>query len=262
MKKPDDPSRSVEKALKVLLAFRAERPSWGVRELSAHLGFSPATVQRLLRLLKGYSFVDQDPETRQYRLGNIYFNFIHVLQSTYPVTKAAKHFLKQLAERTRETVHFNMIEGLERICVDSIESPHNLRGSMPIGERSPLYAGASARCLLAFSPDEFIDEYLAKVSLEPLTENTIVDAEQIRRELARVRKQGYAASVGERTRGLASLSAPVFGHNGILLGTLSLALPELRFRDERHSSFCRDSLLDTAAGLSTAMTGPGGGARS
>lgn len=253
MKNPENPVTSVEKALKVLFAFRAERPSWGVRELSAHLGFSPATVQRLLRLLKDYSFVDQDPETRQYRLGNVYFKFLHALQSTYPVMKAAKRFMKQLAERTQETVHLNVIEGLERVCVDSLESPQNLRGSMPIGERSPLHAGASAKCLLAFSTEEFIREYLDKVELTPITENTITSIEDIARELIRIREQGYAASVGERTPGLAALSAPVFDHNGALLGTLSLALPDLRFRDERHRNFCRDALLDCAAGLSQAM---------
>jgi DNA-binding IclR family transcriptional regulator len=253
MEQREQSLNSVEKALHVLLAFHAERPEWGVRELGAHLGFSPATVQRLLRILKDYAFVDQDPDTRQYRLGNIYFQFLHVLQSTYPVIKAAKPVMENLIACTQETVHLNIIEGMERLCIDSIESPQKLRGSMPAGERSPLYAGASAKCLLAFSPQSFINEYLNKMQIVPLTDKTIVEPTDIEKELLSVRRQGYASSLGERTPGLASLSAPVFDHNGLLLAALSLGIPELRFRDEQHSRHCLKALLECAGILSRTM---------
>ena len=71
MKQNQTQFNSVEKALNILLTFQAEQPLWGVRALAANLGFSPATVQRVLNNLKAYDFVDQDPETRQYRLGNV-----------------------------------------------------------------------------------------------------------------------------------------------------------------------------------------------
>ena len=51
MKQPER-TNSAEKALRILLSFQSEQPTWGVRELSTHLGFSPATVQRLLQVLK------------------------------------------------------------------------------------------------------------------------------------------------------------------------------------------------------------------
>jgi len=53
---------SIEKALMVLMVFREGQPSWGVRELSAHLGFSPSTIQRILQILKAYGFIRQDPK--------------------------------------------------------------------------------------------------------------------------------------------------------------------------------------------------------
>ena len=75
MKQSGSSINSIEKAIQILLAFTAEHPSWGVRELSGKLGFSPATVQRALQTLKTSSFVKQDPQTRQYRLGAVFFNF-------------------------------------------------------------------------------------------------------------------------------------------------------------------------------------------
>jgi IclR family KDG regulon transcriptional repressor len=253
MKRKGASHNAVQKALRLLMAFSAERPVWGVRELSSSLGFSPATVQRLLRHLREYSFVDRDPETRQYRLGHIYYRFVHVRQDSYPLLKLAKPLMEDLAARTQETVHLNVIEGEERICIESVESPQRLKASMPIGERSPLYSGASAKSLLAFSSEEFIEAYLRKAKIVPLTGNTLTDPAAIRLELRNCRKQGYAASLGERTPGLAALSAPIFDHGGVLLASLSMAIPDLRYGDRGHRELCLRALLETAGALSKTM---------
>ena len=111
MKHDSSRLNSVEKALKILLAFQAEQPSWGVRELSVHLGFSPATAQRTLQTLKNYGFVDQDPETRQYRLGNIYFQFLDTLQSIYPITRTALPLMKRSSRITSTAVTARLNSG-------------------------------------------------------------------------------------------------------------------------------------------------------
>ncbi len=253
MKQDSSRLNSIEKALKLLLAFQADQPFWGVRELSASLGLSPATVQRTLQTLKSYQFVDQDPDTRQYRLGSIYFQFLDVLQSTYPIARAALPFMKKLLSLTQETVLLNVNEGVERICIDHIESPQHLKASMPIGNRSPLYAGASSKCLLSFSNRDFIENYLQQVKLTPLTDKTIIDAGKLNMELAATRKRGYAVSLGERTPGLGSLSAPVLNHNGHILAAVSLAIPELRVKDKKHREYCIRKLRAVARDLSETM---------
>ena len=65
MKLKENRLNSIEKAITVLLAFREGRSSWGVRELSTHLDFSPATVLRMLQTLKRHDFVSQDPHTKK-----------------------------------------------------------------------------------------------------------------------------------------------------------------------------------------------------
>ncbi len=249
---------SVEKALKILLFFQPDHPTWGVRELSARLGFSPATAQRILQTLKSYGFIEQDPRSRQYHLGNIYYQFVQTLQSQQPIARAALPFMQKLLSATRETVHLNIIQGKERVCIDTLESHRNLKAGMPIGNRSPLYAGASSKCLLAFSTDEFIDDYLKTVQFEPLTGNTVTDLEALRRELQRIRSRGYALSMGERSEGLGSLSAPVTDFRGLVVAALSLALPEIRYREDRHREFCLGELCRQTEALSLRMgkTGP------
>ncbi len=253
MKQESSSYNSIEKAMRVLTAFSVDRPTWGVRELSAHLGFSPSTVQRILQALKRFSFVDQDPKTRLYRLGKVYFRFMDVLQRTHTVNRAAFPHMKQLMSQTRETVHLNVIDGTERVCIDALESPQLLKAVMPIGSRSPLYAGASSKCLLAFSSDEFIEQYLTGVHLVPVTRHTICRMDALRAEIQEIRGRGYAMSLGERTPGLGSLSAPILNPKGIVQAALSLAVPEVRFKEKRHFARCIKALVLTAEAFSEEM---------
>lgn len=253
MKHKTEKSNAIEKALRILLTLKDERSSWGVRELSTHLGFNPATVLRILQILKTHNFVSQDTKSKKYHLGNIYFSFFQALQQTHPVNQSMLPYLEQLLERTKETVHFNIIQGNERICINSLESRRLLKGSMPIGERSPLYAGASSKCLLAFSGNIFIEEYLNVTELSAITDNTILNKTQLRLELDTIKKLGYASSIGERSPGLGSLSAPVWNFKGELVGCISLAIPELRFKDYDHRKFCIDALLEVTAMVSGSM---------
>lgn len=253
MKQQPSSPNSVEKALRILLSFREDQPVWGVRELSLALGFSPATVQRLLQTLKEYGFVAQEERTRQYRLGNVYFRFLTALQNRFPITRQALPRMQDLMSLTQETVHLNVIDGKERVCIEHVESEQHLKAGMPVGHRSPLYAGASSKCLLAFSPPEFVEEYLRQVEPIALTENTLTTRSMLHAEIERIQRQGYAQSLGERTPGLGSLSAPVLGHQGVVLAALSLAIPEIRYRDQNHRRICLNLLRQTAAQLSEMM---------
>jgi IclR family transcriptional regulator, KDG regulon repressor len=244
---------SVEKALHILLSFDAQHPVWGVRQLSNHLGFSPATVQRLLQTLKAYGFVDQTTTTRQYRLGKIYFRFLHTIQESLPITRAAAPYMKELAAVTQETVHLNVIDSNERVCIDTLESPQALKASMPIGSRSPLYAGASSKCLLAFSDETFRRNYFDTVRIVPITAKTIIDKARLTREIESIKSHGYAQSLGERNDGLGSLSAPIFNHRATLSAALSMAIPEIRFQNTNHRDFCLHHLRRIAQHFSHQM---------
>lgn len=256
MKQTPTNLNSVEKALKILLAFQNDHPVWGVRELAGYLSFSPATVQRILQTLKSHGFVEQDEQSRQYRLGSVYYRFISTLQSDQPITRAAHVFMQQLVTATRETVHLNIIQHTDRICIDHIESPQELKATMPIGNRSPLHAGASAKCLLAFSPQEFIETYLNTTALEAMTGQTITDAGELKKEIEKIRRLGYAASLGERIAGLGALSAPVLDHRGVVQAAISLAIPEIRYRDPVHRKFCIEALLASTRDFSKHMGYP------
>jgi DNA-binding IclR family transcriptional regulator len=252
---------AIEKTLEVLLAFTQEKPLWGVRELSQHLAFSPATVQRILQTLKAYGFVVQDSDTRQYTLGSVFYGFYQALSTPGRFSRIARRYMEAVLAETRETVHLNIIQGGDRICVETLESPLTLKAGMSIGSLSPLHAGASAKCLLAFSPQSFQDNYLRSGALVTITDRTITGQDALKQELTAIRMRGYAISIGERTQGLGALSAPILDHSGSVIASMSLAIPEIRFLDPAHLKRCIYSLVRAAGSCSRELgyEGPAGG---
>ncbi|WDP87759.1 MAG: IclR family transcriptional regulator [Desulfobacter sp.] len=239
---------AIEKALEILLKFEGNKPCWGTRELSKESGFSPATVQRILKVLKSYEFIRQDPKTRQYRIGNIFYPFVETLNASNNLAFTGHGFMETMTRQTGETAHLTVIEKNLGVCIDAIESH-----KMPMDNHSPLYAGASGKCLLAFSPKPFQEAYFKTVQMTRLTPNTILDHGRLIKEIEQIKSRGYALSLGERTLGLGALSAPVFGYKGDLLASLSLAIPEPRFRCKSHLAACIKCLIQEARAFSKAM---------
>ncbi len=244
---------AIEKTMEIILKFQEVKRSWGIRELSAALGISPATVQRILQILKTYEFVRQDPKTRQYFIGNVYYRFLENLNYANDLVRIGRPFLEEVAAATLETVHLSVIEKNYRICIDHIESPRVLKAGMPIGNKAPLHCGASAKCLLAFSSEDFQDNYIRLAKFEPLTQNTIILTGKLFEELYRIKDQGFAISLGERTPGLGSISAPVFDFKGEILASFSVAIPEVRLKQKEHLDKCIKILVSAANDFSAAM---------
>jgi DNA-binding IclR family transcriptional regulator len=94
------------------------------------------------------------------------------------------------------------------VCVAAADLGSGLRDTVPVGAALPMTAGSAAQVLLAFGAGE-------------VPEGSAFTA----RTLAEVRRRGWAHSVAEREQGVASVSAPVLGPDGALLGAVSVSGP-------------------------------------
>ena len=244
---------SLAKALEILLLFDETKSELGITEISNYLKIPPSTVYRLVSTLAKMRFLSQDKNTKKYKLGTIFLKLANIMKSNLKLINISYPYMKELSRLTQETTHLNIIDGYERVCIESIESNQPLMARMTVGSRSPLYAGASSKCLLAFSSDEFISEYLNKVTLIPITQNTITDKDKLLKELYEIRKKGYAISLSERNHHLGAVSAPVFGYNRTLIAALSIAVPEIRFKDKvLREKYIKDT-VSVASKLSSAF---------
>ncbi len=220
-------AKVIHKALDILLLFKEKKEPLGVTEISKQLGLPKPTVSRILNTLFQRGFLVRDRENQKYFLSPIFYSFASVVSERNELISVAKEEMEAISRTFRETVHLNVLDNGERLCVLVFDSPQTLKAVMPVGQRSPLYCGGSSKAIFAFLEDEEIEEIISR-GLSPVTENTITDPERLREEVARIRKRGYAVSHGERVRGVTSISAPIFSKSGVVIGSLTVSVPTVR----------------------------------
>jgi DNA-binding IclR family transcriptional regulator len=139
-----------------------------------------------------------------------------------------------------------------------VNGPHRLVTHMRLGDLAPLYATSGGKVILANLPDAEIDSYLATSVLEAVTPKTITSAEDLRRELATVRRDGVAFSFEEYTPGIIGVGAPILSAAGRPLGSLNIAMPAVRYSAEMRGR-AADALQRAAREISRrAAHGPPG----
>ncbi len=244
--------QSIDRAIAILDYFNPEHPDAGVREIARYLKLHPSTVGRMLATLTSLDILIQDDHTHRYKLGSKVLKWGAVYLGNLNLQNESRVFMEALREKTNETVSLYIPSGNERVLIERIDSTHFLRVITQVGERMPLYAGASGKVFLAFLPAEKREEVLETKRLERLTSQTIVNVEDLRKELGLIRKQGYAVSHGERVEGVSSVSAPIFNFRNRVIGAISISGPTARFSEERIAEFF-DPLVKATHQISQAM---------
>jgi DNA-binding IclR family transcriptional regulator len=217
----------LEKTLRVLDLFTVERPSWSVSEIARELEMPTATAHRIIRALEGRSYLTRIDS--RYRLGFAAVDLGRRAMASVDLRSRLAPVLRDLSRATGETVLLNVYDETHHgsLCIDRIEATHDLRLTIQIGRVTPIHAGASAKALLAFLDEPIIAEALAQ-PMEKLAPGTIMDTDELRKELARIRRRGWASSYEENNAGAWGLAAPVLV-NRQPVASVGLAAPTARY---------------------------------
>lgn len=245
-------SQTVLRALSILDCFTLERPELGVRAVARQLGLSSSTAGRLLATLRSAGVLTRSPGMRTYMLGPRLLTWAGLYTGALNLRVTAWPILDRLRRATRETTTLYVVEGDERVCVERLEGPENISAILRLGERLPCYAGAGGKVLLAFLPLAERQAMLARLVLKRFTPRTIRHRARLARELAVIRRQGYATSIAERFAGASAIAAPVLGADGAIIASVTVSGPSNRFAGERRAQHIRH-VVKAALDLSHAM---------
>lgn len=189
-------------------------------------GLSRTTAHRLLTSLDAHGLLEY-VGGRGYRLGPRLLRLAAMSLQEPSLRDIAHPALERLAAATGESAQLYVTSIDGRVCVDAVESSSELRTFVPIGEELPLWAGSAGKVFLAAMRPESAERHIARV--RSLTTATPT-ADRLRRQIATVRRQGWAASAGERQAGVGSVSAPVRGSLDAIIAVVSVSGPTSRIR--------------------------------
>lgn len=180
----------LDKSVGVLDAVAATPTGSSLAQLVEATGLTRATAHRLAVGLEVHGMLRRTVDGR-FALGARLVGLGHAAAAGWPVAEVARPMLQALLEATGESVQLYVRDGEHRVCVASLESPHELRTIVAEGARLPLSVGSAGRLLSGDAPVE-----------------------------------GWTASVEERAPGVASVSAPVIdARTGTVIAAVGISGP-------------------------------------
>jgi len=244
--------KSIKKAIEVLEALAKRENGVGITQLSKQLNLPKSTIHQILSTFKGVRFVDQNPEDKKYHLGLRVFELGNIVQSQLQLRKIAHSCLYNLSRKTNETTYLVVLENDRIVYIDCVESTARLRAHPVFGERVPLHCTGVGKAVMAFLPEEKVNEIIYEGGLERFTENTITDPHLLKRELKEIRKRGYAIDNAEHEEGIRCVGAPIRNHRKEVSAAISVSGPSQRFDRSRTPTMAK-LVIETAEEISRKM---------
>jgi len=251
--KPNNLVQTIERASSILDILGESPQGITIRELSAKIKLPKGTTHRLLSSLSYFGYVRQDPKTRNYFLGLKLMELGNLLLSQLDLRKEAEPLLRDLAERTKETVHMVFLDRNEIVYIDKVELDRHsssLRMASRVGLRNPAHSCAVGKMLLAYLTEKELDRIINDKGLPKRTENTITDPIQLREHLKLVRAQGYAIDDEENEKGVRCVAAPVFNEAGKAVAAISISTFAFQITKEVIQDSLRKEVRETALKIS------------
>jgi IclR family acetate operon transcriptional repressor len=222
--------RSVLRALDVLAAVSAQGTA-DLSTLAAAVDLHPTTTLRMLESLRSRDMVRQ--RRGRWEIGARAFEIGSTFLSRVSMAGEAQHLVEELAERLNETANFGILDHGEVLYLAIAHGQWELGIQALPGGRHPAHCTALGKALLAHLPWEEVEQILEERPPVQLTRATLVEPADIRRDLARVVRRGYAVDAEERLSGVVCVGAPIRDATGKVVAAISVSGPRLRFGRDR-----------------------------
>jgi DNA-binding IclR family transcriptional regulator len=247
--------RSVDRAATLLLALGDCQGEAGVTELARRLGLHKSTASRLLATLQKRGLVEQDDETGKYRLGLVVIRLAERAERTLDLRGISMPELERLARLTHETTGLGTLDGDNLLTLAQADGPNLIAVADWTGRSTPLHCVASGKVLLAALAERDVLRIVRR-GLVRHTERTITELEPLLEELARIRRRGYATTLGEYDVGLNAVAAPVHDARGNVVAAVDVWGPAFRLTPRRFPELAAQA-RETATAISVRLGGPG-----
>ena len=225
--------KTLDTALKLLKLFETEEQTLSVTEIAEASALPKSKVSRLLADFRANGFLEQDEQTRRYRVGLAAFELGSNYIKSQPLAHAALPVLRQIVDRTGHSTTLSVMRGDLVLHILAVEGPHYIDGRWRVGNRLPFHATSAGKILLAGMTPRGFDAFIAGRQLDPNMPSTVTDPEIFRRQIEEIRTSGVSLTRGESAPGLAAIAVPVLGRSNETVAALGLIIPDRFFVEEQ-----------------------------
>lgn len=246
--------QSLMRALSLLDELAENDDGLPLTALARSVGLPPSSAHRLLTTLQRKRFVRFDQATMAWRIGVQAFVVGAAFARSREVATLAMPYMRQLMEKTGETVNLYVVNGAQAICIAQVQSRQVLRAISRPGGGLPLEQSAAGKAILARMSRRQVEDVLGKHASADSKRSSAGGLRKLHAELGRIRARGYSLDDEQVATGLRCIAAPVLDELGAALAAVSIAGPTSRLTDHRLSR-----LAETVIAASDAVTRDFGG---
>ena len=212
----------LRKGLEVICAFDDSTPRFSQSELAIRLNLSRAAARRYLMTLSALGYLATDGKSfwltpKVMRLGHSYVASARLPRTVSPI-------LQKLTETFGESTNLAVLEGFEAVYICRATAPKLMSTGLEPGTRLPAHTVAAGRVMLSFLPDAALDRWLAGANLKAYTAHTATDKNIIKRDIIKMRVQGYGLSENQFEMGLRGIAVPLIDGSGMPVGALGVSM--------------------------------------
>ncbi len=244
-------SSTLAKALALLELFDAERPDLSLTEMAEAMNTRAGSIYPLVSTLTRYGYLQRDPDTKRYRLGLRFLTQASRILAALDIRELAKPVLKKVARELGVSAHLGVMYEDEVLYLDREEAAPGVVSASAVGRRVPAHCTALGKVFLACD-EQAVERLLSSGDLPAVTVYTITDPEELRGQLAEVRRRGYAVDMEEFHEGNVCVGAPIRNHEGVVAGGLSVSLGRARLERDALEVYV-EAVLSAAAEVSEAL---------
>ncbi|BEQ15897.1 IclR family transcriptional regulator [Desulfoferula mesophila] len=241
--------KSVAKGFTLLeLLVRSPDPLT-LTQIAQALGHTKTSAQRLINTLLDLGYLKRI-EGKRYVPGNKVLSLSFQLLQKDNLYKQAQSLLEEVSDRLGYSVTLSVLEGSEILVIYRKERARYLPYAIYTGSKLPPHCSATGKALLAGLPPEKLEPLLKGLRLTKVTPKTITEVDELRQELARIRKRGYSVSNQEFSLDLYSIGVPLLDGRQKIAAAAGLSVPIKDKRDKKKLAASLSDFLSVGEAIS------------
>ena len=248
--KKTDYVQSLEKGLRVLMAFSKERQVMTLTEVAKVTDLSRAAARRCLLTYAHLGYVKTEGKFFELtpKVLNLGYNYL----SSLDIKEIAKPFLINLAKAVNETCSVVVLDDKDIVILVRQQVSRIMTISVGVGSRLPTHVTAVGRVILAMNED-LQDKLLDTFDYKKYTINTITTKDHLKAEIERVKEQGWALIDQELEAGVRAIAAPIYSKGGVVKYAIHISTNTTRVSKEEMIDKFLPHLLEAAKGISETL---------
>ena len=141
--------QSLERAFEILALFKQNK-ELGISEISQGMNLSKSTVYGLVNTLVKHNYLEQENESKKYRLGMALFEMGSLVESRLDIRSEAKPFCEELSKKYGLTVHLATHYEGEVVYIEKYDEPDYIIIYSQVGKRAPMTCTGVGKAMLAY----------------------------------------------------------------------------------------------------------------